>query len=85
MFTKTVNPYNHKFAEALALGVLVLAVNQAHAANYSFSDLGTISGPYVGMTFSGINNQGQVIGGDGGTRAGRDMYPVLNVSILHDG
>ena len=67
MGTKTFNPYKHKLAQAVALGVLALSANQAQAVNYTFSDLGTVSGPYAGMTVSGINNPGQVIGGDGVT------------------
>ena len=73
MNTKTFKPYNHKLAQAVALGVLVLAANQAHATDYTFSDFGIINGPYAHAGAYAINNLGQVAG----TRqdaSGLDVY-----------
>jgi len=67
MNTKIFKPAKNKLAQAVALGILAFAANQSQATDYTFSDLGTVSGPYAGMTVSGINNPGQVIGGDGVT------------------
>ena len=64
MKTKAFKPTRNKLAQAIALGVLALAANQAHATDYTFSDLGTITGPYAGTGAgaNGINNLGQVVG-----------------------
>jgi probable HAF family extracellular repeat protein len=53
-----------KLRHGLALVALALAANPAHAANYVFSDLGTVSGPYAGTNAvaSWVNNNGQVAG-----------------------
>lgn len=51
--------------KALAIAALAVTANETHAVGYTFSDLGTVSGAYAGMTVSGINNLGQVVGGDG--------------------
>jgi len=64
MNTKAIKPHHHKLAQAIALGVLALAANQAQATKYTFSDLGTMTGaPYAGNAIAmGINNLGQVVG-----------------------
>ena len=62
MKVKNFKPSSHKLAQAVALGVLALAVNQAHATDYSFSDLGTMTGIYSGAGANGVNNLGQVSG-----------------------
>jgi hypothetical protein len=52
--------------QAVLLGLLVCSSQQASALNYTFSDLGTITGPYVGNSAiaTQINNLGQVAGYD---------------------
>ena len=57
-------PTHHKLAKAASIAVLALAANQAQAVDYSFSDLGTITGPYAGTgaVANAINNLGQVAG-----------------------
>jgi len=51
-------------AGALAM---LLANGSAQALDFDFSDLGTVDGPYAGwgMSVSGINNLGLIVGGDG--------------------
>ena len=62
MTTNRLTTSKHKLAQAIALGVLALAANQAQAANYTFSDLGTFNGAYIGAGANGVNNLGQVTG-----------------------
>jgi len=62
MHNNTVKSNKQKLAQAIALAVLSLSANQAYAANYSFSDLGTMTGPYSGYGANGVNNLGQVTG-----------------------
>ena len=62
MKTNNYKPSNHRLAQAIALGFFAFAVNQAQAVTYTFSDLGTITGPYAGAGANGINNLGQVAG-----------------------
>ena len=62
MHTKMVKPYNRKLAQAISLAILALAANQAQAVNYTFSDLGTMTGPYSGYGANGVNDSGQVAG-----------------------
>jgi len=66
MNTVTFRLSKHKPAQAIALAVLVLATNPSYATNYTFSDLGTITGPYAGTSAvaNSINNLGQVTGYD---------------------
>ena len=66
MNIKTFMPSKHKLVQAIALGVLTLAANQAYATAYDFSDLGTITGSYGGTdaVANAINNLGQVAGND---------------------
>ena len=73
------NPTRRKLAQAVALGVLALAANQAQAVNYSFSDLGTITGVYAGTNAvaKGINNLGQVAGYDGAKVFGLSSHNAL--------
>ena len=54
--------YKNKLTQAIMLGMLVLATNQAQAVSYSFSDLGTFNGAYSGAGANGVNNLGQVTG-----------------------
>ena len=60
---KIVTTHNHKLAQAIALGLLALAANQAHAVNYTFSDMGGLSDLDNPILTRGINNLGQVVGG----------------------
>jgi probable HAF family extracellular repeat protein len=55
---------NHKLIQSIALVVIALDANQAQAVNYTFSDLGSITGSYAGdnAVANGINNLGQVVG-----------------------
>ena len=62
MNEKNFKPSSQKLAQVVALGVLVLAANQAHATDYSFSDFGIINGPYAHAGAYAINNSGQVAG-----------------------
>jgi probable HAF family extracellular repeat protein len=56
----------HQFAQFVGFSLAALAAHSAQAANYTFSDLGTINGPYAGTgaVASQINNLGQVSGYD---------------------
>jgi probable HAF family extracellular repeat protein len=65
MQSKLFGSQQNKLRQAILFGVLACSANYTNAQDYSFSDLGTVNGSYVGMTVSGINNLGQVVGGDG--------------------
>ena len=62
MNSSTFKTDHFKLAHTLALGLLALAANPANATDYSFSDLGTMTGPYVGYGANGVNNLGQASG-----------------------
>jgi probable HAF family extracellular repeat protein len=52
----------HPLRHAIAAVALGLATGQAQAVNYTFSDLGTMTGLYSGYGANGVNNLGQVSG-----------------------
>ena len=62
MKTQTFKFNRRKLAHAVALAVLAIAANQAHATDYIFSDLGTLTGPDPVSIPQRINNNGQVVG-----------------------
>jgi len=65
MKTKVINPTRNNLSQAVALAVLALAVNQAQASSYTFSDLGGLSNLDNPIFTRGINNLGHVAGFQG--------------------
>ena len=85
MFTKTVNPYNHKLAQAVALSLFALAAKQAQAVDYSFSDLDTLAGnsttKYIAQN---LNNLGHVSGYSQNVASGEIRGTMWNGSTWSD-
>jgi probable HAF family extracellular repeat protein len=76
----------------VAIGLMAFAVTPAHAVNYSFSDMGGLSDLANPIHAYGINNLGQVVGGQrysaGGSSAvqwnGSTWTPLANLAGSSD-
>lgn len=63
MKNKTIRINKLALTRAIALAVLTIAASQAHATNYTFSDLGTVAiAATTPIAIGGINNLGHVVG-----------------------
>jgi probable HAF family extracellular repeat protein len=67
MQRKLIRKQQNTLTQSILFSLLACSAHYASAQDYSFSDLGTVNGAYAGMTVAGINNHGQVVGGDGVT------------------
>ena len=88
MNTKIFKPSKHKLAKAVALGIVALAATKAHAIDYTFNDLGSVSGPYASYGANGINNLGQVTGfvqtGPGSNDLSAATWTGNNITLLNN-